>query len=164
MSIGVENFRSAPSLRRQEIILRDGKDLRLTLSANQLWWALPEEMVTESLKNYLAEQKVFQQVFSYPTTHAARYYLEGVLKTLEIETNTQEWKAHAALEVYLVEQEKNEIVWGSGVLDVSLTSSPTMEEAARKMGESVREIWAKVAAQLRKVLAQKIENAEGNKR
>lgn len=148
LAVGVENFRSAPSLRRQEIILRDGDKLRLTLSSNQLWWALPEEMVSESFKNYLTARNVFRHVFPYPTSHTVRYYFEGTVKTFEIETQPRQWKSRVALEVYLVSQERHDIAWASGIVEATRDCTPSMDDAADKMGECVRQICADITARL----------------
>ena len=157
LSIAVENFRSEPSVRRQEIILRDRKEAGLALSSSHLWWTLPEEIVTEYVKNYLRKHNVFRHVFSYPTSHPVHYCLEGMLMKFEIETYPQEWKACLALQVYLVEPTRNDVLWDSGVVEASFSSLPGLENAVKKMEACLQEVCRTVGEGLEKNLSNKME-------
>ncbi|NUM35553.1 MAG: membrane integrity-associated transporter subunit PqiC [Candidatus Brocadiae bacterium] len=149
-SLVIENFQSSFSLKREEIILRDGKTRQISLSSHALWWGMPEEMVSEALRDYLSEQKVFEHVFSYPTFHRIPYYLEGTLKKFEIETFSSEWKACVALEVTLIEKESNKILWNSGLLESSVSSAPQLQDSVEKMGQALQEIFGKIAQEIPK--------------
>lgn len=152
--IAIENFKSTPFFRHNEIITREGKSQKVYISPNNLWWALPQDMVTEELKKVLKNMNIFRHVLSYPTTHNVRYVLEGNITNFEIITNeeSEHWSTRVALEVYLVDKKKNIILWDSNIIKAEMKSSPKLEDASKKMGIAVRALCMKIGKELRSLL------------
>lgn len=155
---GVESFSSHPPLRRQEIILRQEDSPQLLISNKYLWWTVPEEMVTESLKNYLDMTKVFR-VWPYPTSHPIRFVIEGVLDTFEFRVYPEHWQVCVALRVYLVDRENEAVVWDSGLISAGETSAPDVKEATYRMGRSLNQIWQQIVPRMQQALAEWSEKA-----
>jgi ABC-type uncharacterized transport system auxiliary subunit len=149
--IAVENFRSAPFLRRQEIIVCEQS--HLAISSLQLWWALPEEMVTEALIDYLVSQKAFRHVLPYPTVQPVEYILEGSLKQFEIHDSGEKWEVKLAMHVLLLERTANKIAWDSGIVATTLPCEPNFSAAAVAMGNAAHQLFAQLLAKLQEVLA-----------
>lgn len=150
-NIAIENFRSSQMLRRQEIVLHSANSQQILLPANSLWLALPEELVKEAFFDYLVASKLFRQVLSYPTPYPVRYRIEGMVKQFEIVVDAARWQSKVALQVQLVEQEKNEIIWDTGVIRKSVVSNPNLEDAVEKIGQGLQEIFAQVTVGLQKI-------------
>jgi uncharacterized lipoprotein YmbA len=142
-NIAVENFRSTSPLRRQEVILYRDQEKQLAISSHNLWWSLPEEMVSEAIKEYLTAQGAFQHVLAYPTSHPVRYCLEGTVKQFEIHTSSEGYRVQVALQMALVDREKNEIIW-EDTLDASQASPSNFQAASLSMREALHKIFARL--------------------
>lgn len=148
--VGVQNFTSPVPLRRHEIVVREGDRHRLSMSARRLWWALPEEMATESFRKYLASRKVFRHVLPYPTAHDVGYLLEGNLETFEFQIYPEEWQTRIGLEIYLTDTQEGRIAWTSGLLTSSRSCPPNFEDAVQEMRATLIEIFERVCPQIQR--------------
>ena len=154
--IGVENFSAPPVLNRQEIICRKGNMNGLKFFSHKLWWGLPQEMITEFLKNYLIKKNLFSSVLSHPSSYeSVNYFIAGIVKQFELHCKTeQEWESVVSLQIFLVQAQNGKIIWDSGIIKESTKCKPSFNEASAAMTKSVQKIFKKVLEQLKILLVQ----------
>jgi hypothetical protein len=69
-----------------------------------------------------------------------------------MEMSPLSWKSQVVLQVYLVDHEKNEIVWDSGSIASAIPAAPNLEDAVQNMGVALQQIFAQIAEGLRRKL------------
>ena len=160
-NIAVENFGCASALRKQEIILRQGCTSRLQIDSHNQWWAFPNDMLTEALKNYLLHNKTFRHVLIFPSGYHVDYVLEGNVKQFEFQVYSDYWQARVAIHFYLVDREQNKIIWDSGVMQQSERCQPDIHQASKHLCIASTRLFRQFEQKLRRVLAEQATSKQG---
>lgn len=152
-NIAIERFTSSSAIRRNEVVFRNLDKNHVSFSGEDIWWTLPEDMVSEALVDYFIRQKIFRHTFIYPSTHQVDYVLEGILKEFEIQSKGDQWQIKISLQVYFTGQEDQKIIWDSGILELELPCESNMEDAVAQMSLGLEQLFIEITAQVKKMVS-----------
>ncbi len=152
-NIAIERFTSSSAIRRNEVVFRNLDKNHISFSGEDIWWTLPEDMVSEALIDYFIRQKIFRHTFIYPSIHQVDYVLEGILKEFEIQSKGDQWQVKISLQVYFTGQEDQKIIWDSGILELELPCKSNMQDAVAQMSLGLEQLFIEITAQVKKLVS-----------
>ncbi len=75
------------------------------------WIAPPNELVTQTLRGVLKQEKIFSDVVGYPAPLPPRYMLSGKLLAFEEWDRPEGWLGRVAFRLTLTDLESRQVVW-----------------------------------------------------
>jgi ABC-type uncharacterized transport system auxiliary subunit len=109
-TVRVKDFDVAEAYRRNNIVYRQSP-FKLQFYNYDLWVVKPEYLVSDMLFRHLTVAKIFSEVRRSIDIDEPDYTISGTIRALEEYDNQDEWYAHLAMNMHLLDNKTKRILW-----------------------------------------------------
>jgi ABC-type uncharacterized transport system auxiliary subunit len=108
--IRVKDFEIAEVYRRNNIVYRQSP-FKLHFYNYEQWVVRPEHMISDILFRHLEAAKIFSEVRRSVDMDEPDFIISGIVRALEEYDNKDEWYAHLAINMNLLDYRARRIIW-----------------------------------------------------
>jgi len=109
-SVRVKDFDVAEAYRRNNIVYRQSP-FKLKFYNYEMWIVKPEYLVSDMLFRHLTVANLFTDVRRSIDVEEPDYTISGIIRSLEEYDNQDEWYAHLAVNMNLLDNRTKKILW-----------------------------------------------------
>jgi ABC-type uncharacterized transport system auxiliary subunit len=109
-TVRVKDFDVAEAYRRNNIVYRQSP-FKLKFYNYELWVVKPEYLVSDMLFRHLTVAKIFSEVRRSIDVEEPDFTIGGTVRALEEYDNQDEWYAHLAMNMHLLDNKTKRVLW-----------------------------------------------------
>jgi ABC-type uncharacterized transport system auxiliary subunit len=109
-TVRVKDFDIAEAYRRNNIVYRQSP-FKLHFYNYELWVVKPEYLVSDMLFRHLTAANVFMEVRRSIDVEEPDFTIGGTIRSLEEYDNQDEWYAHLAMNMHLLDNKSKQMIW-----------------------------------------------------
>jgi ABC-type uncharacterized transport system auxiliary subunit len=158
--IAVVPFGASPALRQTSLLYRPSPYELATYDSSR-WEAMPSEMVTERLQEFLEDCRLFNGVTRYGLSAEPQLLLRGRLVGFEEVNGPQGAQAELSVEAELVSLDDSETLWEGRLVARTPMVERSPRELARAMSKSLAAVLEEMTARLAPALERFAEARSG---